>query len=184
MKILVLYATTEGQTRKIAEVVARQFQGDATTLVDVVDAPDNLTPVQFDAVVIAASIHMQKYQGAITRFVRDHHAELNQMPSVFISVSLSAAGDDPDDLRGVAECVEEFEAETSWTPRQVLQVAGAFRFTKYDFFKSWAMRRIAKDKKIKVNPHEDLELTDWSALTRDMQSFRATLEPRSLHEVT
>ncbi len=182
MKILVLYATTEGQTRKIAEAVASQFQGDDMTLVDVVDAPDNLNPVQFDAAVIAASVHMHKYQSAITRFARDHHADLNQMPSLFISVSLSAAGDDPDDLRGVAECVEKFKAETSWNPQQTLQVAGAFRFTKYDFFKSWAMRRIAKDKKIKVNPHEDLELTDWSALTRDIQSFRATLLSGPLHK--
>jgi menaquinone-dependent protoporphyrinogen oxidase len=78
--------------------------------------------------------------------------------------------------------VETFKAETGWTPRQILQVAGAFRFTRYDFFKSWAMRRIAKDKKIKVNPHEDLELTDWSALTRDIQAFRAPLVSGSLHK--
>ncbi|PZO02215.1 MAG: protoporphyrinogen oxidase [Alphaproteobacteria bacterium] len=182
MKILVLYATTEGQTRKIAEAVASQFQGDDMTLVDVVDAPENLNPVQFDAAVIAASVHMHGYQSAITGFARDHHTDLNHMPSVFISVSLSAAGDDPDDLRGVAECVEKFKAETSWIPQHILQVAGAFRFTKYDFFKSWAMRRIAKDKNIKVNPHEDLELTDWSALTRDIQSFRATLVSRPLHK--
>ena len=126
MKVLVLYATTEGQTRKIAEAVASQFQADETTLVDVVDAPDNLNPVQFDAAVIAASIHMHKYQGAITRFVRDHHAELNQMPSVFISVSLSAAGDDPDDLRGVAECVEEFEAENTRLTQSAQTLEGKF----------------------------------------------------------
>jgi menaquinone-dependent protoporphyrinogen oxidase len=77
--------------------------------------------------------------------------------------------------------VEKFKVETHWAPRQILHVAGAFRFTRYDFFKSWAMRRIAKDKKIEVNPHEDLELTDWSALARDIQSFRATLVSRSLH---
>jgi len=182
MKVLVLYATTEGQTRRIADAVASQLQGDEVTLVDIVDAPDSLNPAQFDAAIIAASIHMHRYQGTITGFARDHHADLNQMPTLFISVSLSAAGDDPEDLKGVAECVEKFTVETSWKPRQILQVAGAFRFTRYDFFKSWAMRRIAKDKKIKVNPHEDLELTDWSALTRDIQSFRATLVSGAPHK--
>jgi hypothetical protein len=37
------------------------------------------------------------------------------------------------------------------------------------------MRRIAKDKKLKVNPHEDLELTGWDKLARDIKAFRAQI---------
>ena len=55
-------------------------------------------------------------------------------------------------------------ADTGWTPGQILHVAGAFRFTEYDFFKGWVMRLIAKEKKVEVDPHRDLELTDWPAL--------------------
>jgi menaquinone-dependent protoporphyrinogen oxidase len=178
VKILVLYATTEGQTRKIADFAAKQFEGDEVTLVDAVDAPTSLGPAQFDAAVLAASLHMHRYQNSIIDFAREHHARLNRMPSLFISVSLSAAGRDPDDLRGIAECAENFQAETGWRPKQILQVAGAFRFTRYGFFKSLAMRRIAKAKNVTVNPHEDLELTDWHKFAHDLKAFRAQLEGR------
>jgi menaquinone-dependent protoporphyrinogen oxidase len=172
MKILIYYATTEGQTRKIAEFVGQQLSGDAVTIVDAVNVPDALDLDQFDAAILAASLHMHRYQAALVEFATDHHSKLNTLPSLFISVSLSAASEDVDDLAGLAACDEKFKAETEWRPRKVLHVAGAFRFTKYDFFKSLVMRRIAKEKKVKVNPHEDLELTGWEALARDIKAFR------------
>ena len=45
-----------------------------------------------------------------------------------------------------------------------MHVAGAFRFTQYDFFKSLAMRWIAHSKGEVVDPHADREYTDWAAL--------------------
>ena len=175
MKILIYYGTTEGQTRKIAEFVAKQLSGDDVRVVDATNVPPTLDLDQFDAAFLAASLHMHKYQSALVEFARDHHSKLNLIPSLFISVSLSAAGDDPEDRKGLALCQQNLKDQTEWTPTQVLDVAGAFRFTKYDFFKSWVMRRIAKEKKVKVNPHEDLELTDWEGLAGDIKAFRARI---------
>ena len=175
MKILVLYATTEGQTRKIAEFVATQLKGDEVVLIDAADTRAKPGPEGFDAVFLAASLHAGQYQHSIKIYARDHHAKLNQMPSLFISVSLAAAGDDPEDLKGIADCAERFKADTGWSGAQVRHVAGAFRFTKYDFFKGWVMRMIAKSKGVKVAPHEDLELTNWKSLEADVAAFRAQL---------
>jgi len=173
MKILVLYATTEGQTRKIAVFVGKQLEGDDVTLVDAADAPHDMDLALFDGVILAASLHMHAYQRSLITFARDHHARLNVMASLFVSVSLSAAGEDPEDRKGLAACTEAFLAETRWTPRRTLHVAGAFRFTRYDFFKGWMMRLIALRKSVKVDANEDLELTDWQSLARDIRSFRA-----------
>ena len=60
-----------------------------------------------------------------------------------LSVSLSAAGTDAEDWAGIHKCVAQFEADTGWIPGRVEHVAGAFRFSEYDFFRAWAMRRIA-----------------------------------------
>lgn len=178
MKILVLFATTEGQTRKIAEFIANHLEGDQVTLQDAADTRALPDPKNFDAAILAASIHAGHYQSSIVHFAREHHARLDQMPALFISVSLSAAGNEPEDLKGIAQCAEKFKAETGWSKAEVLQVAGAFRFTKYDFFKSWVMRLIAKQKKVKVNPHEDLEFTDWPTLAGHIEAFRTRLSAK------
>jgi len=95
------------------------------------------------------------------------------MPSVFISVSLSAAGTDPEDLKGIADCADRFKADTNWTTAPVHQVAGAFRFTEYDFFKRWVLKLIAWEKGVKIEPGKDVELTNWDALAATVDAMRA-----------
>jgi menaquinone-dependent protoporphyrinogen oxidase len=86
------------------------------------------------------------------------------MYSAFVSVSLSAAGRDEDDIQGLAACVAEFQRSTGWTPQCVHHVAGAFRYTQYDFFKRWAMKYIAWRKGAPTDASQDYELTDWDDL--------------------
>jgi menaquinone-dependent protoporphyrinogen oxidase len=175
MKILILYGTTEGQTRKICEFVAKQLKehGDTVALVDATGQTEIIDLRDYDAAIIAASLHAGQYQASVTHFARANHAWLNRIPSAFVSVSLSAAGTDPDDLKGIADCAERFKSETGWSTAEVHQVAGAFRFTEYDFFKRWVMKLIAWEKKVTVEPGKDLELTNWDALAETVDAMRA-----------
>jgi menaquinone-dependent protoporphyrinogen oxidase len=175
MKILILYGTTEGQTRKIAEFIAKQLRdlGDTVTLADATGETNMIDVRAFDAAILAASLHAGQYQRPLIHFARANHAWLNLMPSAFISVSLSAAGSDPDELKGIADCAGRFKSETNWTTPEVQHVAGAFRFAEYDFFKRWVMKLIAWEKDIKVEPGKDLELTNWEALSATVDAMRA-----------
>lgn len=175
MNILVLYGTTEGQTRKIAGFIADRLRtmGDTVTLMDATSVEWDVRLGKFDAAILAASIHAGQYQSAVVHFARCHYERLNQMPSLFISVSLSAAN--REDLQGhksIERCAENLSRETGWKP-DVKHVAGAFRFTEYDFFKRWTMRIIAWEKGVKGGPGgSDLELTDWTQLENVVEAFR------------
>ncbi|WP_372425608.1 flavodoxin domain-containing protein [Salinarimonas chemoclinalis] len=166
MRVLVVYATTEGQTRKIAERIAARLSasGHAPTLVDATRAGPDTDPAAFDLSILAGSLHEGRYQAALVDFARRHAAALNAGESAFVSVSLSAAGDDPGDWAGLARCIETFRSETGWSAERLHHAAGAFRFTRYDFLKSWAMRFIAYRRGESVDPHADTEYTDWDAL--------------------
>jgi menaquinone-dependent protoporphyrinogen oxidase len=165
MKILIAYATTDGQTRKIARFAADRLagQGHAVELLNVEDA-EGLELSRFDGAILAGSLHVGGYQKALVSFVSDARDALAGMPTLFLAVSLSAAGSDPEDWQGLRDCLVAFEDETGWTPGRTEHVAGAFRFTEYDFFRAWAMRRIADQKGQKVEPGKDREYTDWPAL--------------------
>ncbi len=165
MRLLVLYATTDGQTRKIARFVADRLAdaGHGVELLNAAEA-EGLDLARFGGAFLAGSLHAGGFQKSLAGFVRAEAGRLNAMPTAFLAVSLSAAGEDAEDWAGLRKCVAEFRAATGWTPGEVHHVAGAFRFTEYDFFRSWAMRLIAARKGEAVDPHADKEYTDWQAL--------------------
>jgi menaquinone-dependent protoporphyrinogen oxidase len=93
-----------------------------------------------------------------------------------MSVSLAAAGDSEEDKRGLAECLERFLATTGVRPVVVEHVAGAFRYTEYDFLKRWAMKYIAWRKGQPTDTGRDYEYTDWDALARFAEAFAGRVD--------
>ncbi len=174
MNILIAYASTEGQARKIARYCA-DYLNDKNHSVELVGAEDALDAelARFDAVLLAGSVHAGKYQKSVVALAKAKAAALTKVRAAFLSVSLAAAGTDVDDWAGLTACVNRFAEKTGWSPPTVMHVAGAFRFSEYDFFRSWAMRWIAAQKDQAVDPDEDKEYTDWAALKKTLDDWLA-----------
>jgi menaquinone-dependent protoporphyrinogen oxidase len=173
MNLLLLYGTTEGQTEKVACFVAEHLaqQGHQTALVNAIDATAAVDPSKVDAVIVAASLHAGRYQSGVIHFVREHLGTINARPNAFLSVSLAAASDDAADVQGLKKCIADFIHQTGWTPQYIHHVAGAFRYTSYDFLKRWAMKYIAYRKGASTDTSRDHELTDWADLARFADAF-------------
>lgn len=174
MRILICYASTEGQTRKICRFCADQLvaRGDSVEMLPVDEAGEvDLAP--FDAVILAGSIHVKKLQSELADFAAAHAPALNGLPTLFLVVSLAIAGDDAGDRAELDRIAAGFAEKAGWTPGQVAHVAGAFRFTEYDFFKSLALRWIAHQKGQQVDPRKDTEYTDWAALAALIRGWPA-----------
>jgi menaquinone-dependent protoporphyrinogen oxidase len=178
MKLLLLYGTTEGQTRKIARFVAEHLalQGHQTLVVNATEATAAIEAHAVDGVMIAASLHAGRYQSAIIDFARKHLSDITARPNAFLSVSLAAASHDEDDIQGLKKCIAEFSRQTGWTPQLIHHVAGAFRYTSYDFLKRWAMKYIAYRKGAPTDTSRDYELTDWADLGRFAEAFVKTAQ--------
>jgi menaquinone-dependent protoporphyrinogen oxidase len=176
MKILIVYATTEGQTRKVARHVFHHLAG-AGHAVELIAAEEarGLDPAGFDAAVVAGSVHGGRYQKELVAWAKGVAPELARVPTLFLSVSLTAAGKDQQEWEGLSGCVARFAEETGWTPARVEHVAGAFRFSEYDFFKSWAMRWIASQRDETVTAGENREYTDWAALETLLEDWTGGL---------
>lgn len=174
MTILILYATTEGQTHKIARRAAAHLtlRGKAAQVLHVGDAAD-VDLAAFDGLILAASVHAGSYQPEFTEFVTREKARLDGIRHVFLSVSLSAASTEDEDREGIAAVVAHMTRDTGWTPQAVWHVAGAFRFTKYDFLKAWAMRWIAARRDPGAPRSADTEYTDWQQLYDDLDAWIA-----------
>ena len=171
MRVLVLYGTTEGHTRNLCQFIKGVLdeQGVDGTLADAAGEPPD--PGGFDACFVAASLHVGAYQAQVVDYARRHHAALTERPSAFLSVSLSAAGESPDDWEGLTECVQRFIHQTTWTPAAIHHVAGAIRYSRYDFFKRLALKFIAKRRGQDTVTSRDYDLTDYDDLRRFVIGF-------------
>jgi menaquinone-dependent protoporphyrinogen oxidase len=172
VRVLIAYGTTEGQTRKIAEHVAQQLgaEGHAAELFDSARPDADLQIADFDAMAIIASIHQEAHPKYVTRFVKAHLDALQSKPSLFLSVSLSAAFEDSKaDAQGY---VDQFLADTGWKPTLTHLVAGALLHSQYDYYEQQIVERfVLKEHEIAGGPESDRELTDWDDLSRTVDAF-------------
>jgi menaquinone-dependent protoporphyrinogen oxidase len=171
-RILILYGTTEGQTRAVAEALGRTLQLGGID-VDVVEAAKaDPTPRDYRAVIVAASIHASGYQTAVARWVRRHAGELAAMPTAFVSVCLAILQkSEPKVMDELNAIVRRFSEKTGWRPDTVKFVAGALPYTRYNFFKRWIMKRIVAKAGGDTDTSKDFTYTDWADVRRFAEEF-------------
>ncbi|MEP7362410.1 MAG: flavodoxin domain-containing protein [Acidobacteriota bacterium] len=178
----VLYATREGHTALIAVGIARKLR-DLGASVDVIDLGATRREIEldrYDAAVLAASVHVGHHEPEMVRFARLHRASLEAMPSAFVSVTLSQAGVEmskatPEarvrSAAGVQQVLDCFYAETGWHPAHVKAVAGALRYTKYNFLKRFILKQISRKAGGSTDTSRDHVYTDWTALESFVANF-------------
>jgi len=144
-KIVIIYATSYGQTAKIARHIARllTLDGLAVTVMPVDQVPRDLVLQNFDATVLGGSILFGRHQRALVRFIRQHRAALNAVPSAFFSVSGSAASTNAAERGAALRLVERLLANTGWRPRLTTTFGGAMAFTRYNPLVRFMMKRIS-----------------------------------------
>lgn len=160
MKLLIIYATTEGQTREICNYISKEAQksGHEVVLENGIENPP--APEGFDVVVLASSIHLD-FQESIDHYAKKHIEQLNQMPTIFLTVSLAVVTDEPETKKELLETTEKFLEETGWKPDHIEHVAGALRYSKHNFLKKYIMRLIAQKTGRQTDTTTDQEYTDW-----------------------
>jgi menaquinone-dependent protoporphyrinogen oxidase len=176
-RILIAYASSYGQTRKIADAIAADLRnsGHVVELADALASPP--PPVQdYDAVVLGSSVQFGHHAKPIRAYITENRAELGQVPSYFFSVSMSAAGSHAPDPDGY---LEKLFAATQWHPRQAIAIAGGLPYRKYGFVLRQIMKLISRRGGQATDTRRDHEYTDWAQVGRFSTSIAADLGPPS-----
>jgi len=175
-RLLLIYASQEGQTEKIAaQVAAEAARVDIDAQVFAIEqCPADLDPGAFDAVIIGGSIHRGNFPRVLRDLLIRHHERLNLIPSAFFSVSLGAASEHPEERAEIRRLTEDFVSGTGWRPVEIRTFAGALRYSKYNWLIRWIMRRIAKKEGGGTDTRRDYEYTDWGAVRSFASRFLAS----------
>jgi menaquinone-dependent protoporphyrinogen oxidase len=166
-RILVIYGTGEGQTRKIANTIGDTIRANGLD-VDVIQAghmdPD---PDQYAGVIVAASVHVGGYQKPVSEWLRAHVDQLGRMPTAFVSVCLSILSKNEAGRKEAEAIPQRFVDGVHWHPTVVKIVAGALLYTQYNFLTRWIMKRIVASAGGDTDTSRDYEYTDWN----DVRAF-------------
>lgn len=160
-RIFIIWSSTEGQTRRIVQVMEKDIRdaGHKLETLNADDPPRGWIFSKADAVLVAASVHAGKHSDGLVRLLKQHHARLTAVPSALLSVSLSAA--DPTKQEEADRYVAELLAAVDWKPSVTATVGGALRYPEYPFFKRFMLKRIAQKAGMPTDTSRVHEFTDW-----------------------
>jgi menaquinone-dependent protoporphyrinogen oxidase len=170
MKVMVIYASVEGQTGKIARFVAAEVKklGHDAVLADA-DEPTGIAYAGVDAVILAAPVHERRHPRRFEAVIEADKRHLKMRKTLMLSVSLNAAF--PEGLEEAQDYLTELKMRTEFEPDQELLVAGAVRSDRYDYFSMQIVRHVVlRDRPF--DPTEDgHEYTDWKAVSSAISRF-------------
>jgi menaquinone-dependent protoporphyrinogen oxidase len=169
-RILVVFASSHGQTHLIADAIAGHLRG-AGHGVELADAfASGLPPAEdYDAVIVGSRVHMGRHANEVVEYVVANRHALSQRPSAFFSVSMAATahgrGPDPEGY------METLFAASSWRPDRFAAFAGGLPYRKYSPLMRMVMKWISKRAGHTTDTSRDHEFTDWDQVMRFAQDF-------------
>ena len=159
-KILILYASVDGQTLKIANFIVDQFneKGQEVSIFEINSFEDKLE--NFDKIIIGCSIRYGVHHKSVVDFINQHKKSLDIHQSVFFSVNLVARKPEKNQADTNPYVIKFFKT-ISWKPAIVEVFAGKLDYKKYPFFDRIMIQFIMWMTKGPTDRNIKIEYTDW-----------------------
>ena len=160
-KVLIRYSTTDGHTIEICGRIKTVIEaaGDSVEIRNLAETP-SLDGLDFDKIVIGASIRYGKHQKVVNEFIARNQATLESKPNALFSVNVVA--------RKPEKCTPEtnpylqkFLRKIDWQPQHLGVFAGKIDYPALGPFDRTMIRFILWMGKGPTDPTQVVEFTDW-----------------------
>lgn len=167
--ILIIYSTTDGQTKKICERLqdVMEQQAHEVTLVSMSDNPQ-LDLSLFDKIVIGASIRYGKHRPEVVEYINHNAWLLASKPGAFFSVNVTARKPDKNTPE-TNPYMPKFLKHINWQPNKLAVFAGKIDYPRYTPFDRMMIRFIMWMTKGPTDRNAVIEFTDWQAVEKFAQ---------------
>ncbi|MGY6555205.1 MAG: menaquinone-dependent protoporphyrinogen IX dehydrogenase [Wenzhouxiangella sp.] len=165
-KILIVYASRDGHTRSICELVLQRLQAAGHDLqLTEIGAAAQLSPADFDAVAVGGSVIYGKHDPRLVRFIEDHAEQFKQIPLAFFSVNLIARRAVKQTIEGNVY-VRKFLDVLPIKPRHVEIIAGKLDYPSYGWLDRILIQLTMKFTDGPTDRHAVIDYTDYEQVDR------------------
>ena len=159
-KIAMIYSTTDGQTKTIFDYLKGDLKCSHTVDLSPVSKAYQLDLINFDKVVLGASVRYGKHKPEVFKFVNSTREILAKKETFFFSVNVVARKSEKS-TPSTNPYMIKFLQQSKWKPDHTEVFAGRVNYPVYSFFDRNIIRLIMYITKGPTDTSRCHEFTDW-----------------------
>ena len=160
-KILIVYSTTDGQTKKICEKIIKTVKKKQSIDILSIDNAIDLSIGEYRKIIIGASIRYGKHNPLVYEFIKSNKSELEKRFTAFFTVNVVARKKEKNQPE-TNPYMKKFIELSGWQPDKLAVFAGRIDYPSYRFFDRLIIRFIMLITKGPTDTSQTYEFTDWT----------------------
>lgn len=165
MKSAIIYSSTDGQTKKICEVIKENLLNRNEHKILSIENSFNFNFDNYDYIIIGASIRYGKHNSKVFDFIENNFELLKNKRNAFFSVNVVARKPDKD-TPDTNPYVKKFLNKTKWKPDKLGVFAGKVDYPNYNFLNKQVIRFIMLITKGPTDTSKTYEFTNWEKVKK------------------
>tara|TARA_Y100001958_G_scaffold149294_1_gene131797 strand:- start:724 stop:1239 length:516 start_codon:yes stop_codon:yes gene_type:complete len=163
MNSLLVYSTTDGQTKKICETI----KNNSINKCEILSLEEAIKKeiVKYDQIIIGASIRYGRHSPKIYKFIENNRHILEKKKSAFFSVNVVARKPEKN-TPGTNPYIRKFLKKANWKPKKLGVFAGKIDYPKLNFVNKNVIRLIMFITNGPTNVNNTYEFTDWHSVKK------------------
>ena len=165
MKSLIIYSSTDGQTKKICEVIRENFNNKEFIEILPLEDAFHLNINNYDQIILGASIRYGNYKSNLFKFIKYNIKILETKKNAFFSVNVVARKNEKN-TPDTNPYIKKFLKKTNWRPKKIEVFAGKVDYPNYNLFNKLVIRLIMFITKGPTDISHSYEFTDWAKVKK------------------
>ena len=170
MNSLIIYSTTDGQTKKICETLKENSIDKNFYEIISLEEAFHKEIEKYEKIIIGASIRYGRHNPKIYEFIEINKEVLEKKKSAFFSVNVVARKSEKN-TPDTNPYIIKFLKKSEWQPKKLGVFAGKIDYPRLSFINKIVIRLIMFITKGHTNTNNTYEFTDWQRVKKFINEF-------------
>ena len=170
MNSLIIYSTTDGQTKKICKVIKDNSINRNSYEIISLEEAFHKELEKYEKIIIGASVRYGRHNPKVYKFIKNNKNTLEMRKSAFFSVNVVARKPEKD-TPSTNPYIKKFLKKSSWQPKKLGVFAGKIDYPRLSFINKNIIRLIMLITSGPTNTNNTYEFTDWQRVKKFISEF-------------